>query len=590
MDGSGEVRSFRNERAATQSAPPPALPEDKLFGWSRNNVLRFDLIDFGIQFLLAPLAWRLHSGLPTWWFIGGSILWMVGIWFFVRYFRWRDRPRRERAKSDKNPYILARTDHGSATWAWHDELRANGLFCPDDKRAMLLGYWSDQRTDVAEWCRYPGDGHRLVCGTTGSGKFVSVIAPLLFAGAESSFIVFDVKNGEATNVTGPVRTGVGGAEVLDPFEITTGVQRGALNPLDILYAGDPLLIERANQLADALYLPSMSAGDSYWDEMSKGLLTALLIHVATAPDEPERNLGRVRRIIRQRLPNEVRASMSVNPVADGYVQDQVRALLHAQESGADKIEFYAIDGLEKNTRFLDLPSIQAVTAHSSFDPRVLRDKPSTLYIAVPADKIAIVSRWLRAVYVVLMEAMRDAPTTVPLHVVMDEFRQFGKFTRVAADMAVMRDLGVHFHLFVQSLAQLQALYGEGWQEFMGAATVKQLLGTNDHFTADQFSKLLGMTTVATSGTGHSHTTGGDWQRPTSSTSNSSSMSYAGRPLMTADELLTVRRDVLLTIISGMRPFMMGKTPYVSTPQMRELLGLPPLSAPELAALTARING
>lgn len=420
-----------------------------------------------------------------------------------------------------------------------------------------------------------GEGHRLVIGSPGSGKFTSIIAPLLLTADDASAVVFDVANGEAVKTTASHRSRLGQIIVLDPFGIS-GRGSGALNPLDLLAADSPYLLERANLLARAIFIPSGTKGeDSYYDDQARDALAALLIHVAVDPSEDgSRTLKRVREIIRKPWSNDLLRAMVKNNAAGGVVKDLALNLAAAAEAGAEKNNFYVQQTLRANTGFLDLPTIQEVTSRTTLQPASLRERIGTLYVVIPEHQLEVVGRWLRLVYAVVMEEMRKSEQAgrVPLHVILDEFPSLGSFTRVAEDMARVRKFGVHMHVIAQSLAQLHKLYGDGWEIFAASAKFQQLLATNDLFTADYFSKRMGTTTRKTTSVNESRGVNN------SGSSRSVTTSTETVPLMPPDEIGRLHRDFTLCLVEGESPYRLRKWHYYDDQFLMGRADKPKLSA------------
>ena len=112
-------------------------------------------------------------------------------------------------------------------------------------------------------------------------------------------------------------------------------------------------------------------------------------------------------------------------------------------------------------------------------------------------------------------------------------------------MAEGRGYGVKMWPILQDLNQLKDTYKDGWQTFIGNARVVQFFGTADVFTAEYVSKMLGKTTVISSG----------------SSGERESTSEAARPLMTPDEVIHMGMDEELLFVRGVRPIRAQKLPY-----------------------------
>lgn len=425
------------------------------------------------------------------------------------------------------------------------------------------------------------EGHRLVVGPPGSGKFTSAIAPLLLAADADSVLVFDVANGEAAKKTSGHRASLGPVAVLDPFGLS-GAASSAYNPLDLLRADDPALLSKARRLTDAiLLLQSTSGTDSYFNGQATNFMAALLIHVATSPEEEgRRTLQRVREIVRRPFtPDKETAAdfrealkagdwdaaerlwpngllldaMKSNMILGGIVRDEAENIT-ASEGG--KNAFFIQQTMRENTSFLDLPELQRVTARTDFDPLELRRRVSTLYVVVPEYELHNVNRWLRLLYASIMEQMRvvgESGTATRLHVVLDEFPALGRFDRVKKDMALVRKWGINMHVIVQSLEQLDEIYGRGWQGILGVSMYRLLLGANDLATARFFSDSLGRTTRAASSSTHNRAHAGG--------SQSVSRSWQAEPLMPIEEIMQLDRAQSIVLVEGHRPLILRKWHY-----------------------------
>jgi len=435
---------------------------------------------------------------------------------------------------------------------------AAGDFVPGDpRRGVYLGQ---------------GEGHRLIIGPPGSGKFTSVIAPLLLTADRDSAIVFDVANGEAARQTGRHRASLGPIFLLDPF-LLGGAGTHRLNPLDILSADDPSILTKARRLADALMIFGDQGGESqYWNDQATNLMVALLLYVATDPsEEGNRTLKRVRQIIRQPLnppvnPDDpwdngsVLAAMRECRIADNYVRDEVASLTQAE---AERNTMYVQLTLKANTAFLDLPEVQNVTSATTIDLSALRREVATLYVVVPEYELATVARWLRLLYSVVMEQMRliaDAGNARRLHVIMDEFPALGRFPRVKSDMALTRKWGINFHVAVQSLEQLQAIYRDGWQEFCGVSMYQQVLGANDLTTAKYVSDRLGTTTRPTTSESHDRRHAGG--------SRGQTRSWQEAPLMAPHQVTQMARERCVVLVEGSDPLSLRKWHYFEDPYLQ----------------------
>ena len=413
-----------------------------------------------------------------------------------------------------------------------------------------------------------GEGHRLIVGPTGAGKFWAAICPMLLTADKASVIVYDVAGGEAARATGKHREGLGPVLILDPYRLASD-GTGALNPMELLGKDDAGILSRAQALAGAVMMAKRTGGNNdYWIGQAEDFLVALLIHVWTSPHETNRTLARIREIIRRPIdPQEgesvgeptfpVLESMRINPAAGFYVRDAAENVVEDELKTHGRNNFYVRQTLRENTSFLDDPNVQRATARTTVDLRALREGISTLYVVAPASQLRQLGRWLRLVYSVVIPAMQrpidaarhDAGQGTPLHVILDEFAAFGRFDRVIDDMATVRKFGIQYHLAVQKLSQLKGLYGDNWETLI--PRYLHVLGSDENTTAAFVSERIGTTVRDRTSTGQS--------RQASGGSQSVNVAPHTERFLEAHQINGMEDDRCIAIIQGLqRPLQLRK--------------------------------
>jgi type IV secretion system protein VirD4 len=414
-----------------------------------------------------------------------------------------------RAWEEANPYRLASDVHGSARFAWVTDLVRWGMFDASwgDGQGYPLGC-SDFVTDgglrTGGVIRWPHEGHRLVVGAPGSGKFTSVVAPMLLSQTAQSTIVIDPKDGEALLHTLRWRGRSGDVGVLSAEDTRDAFEAMglpglflSLNPLDGLRADDPDLVMQAKRLSDALIV-RVDPKHRHWDEISHRWLTATLLHVATWPNEEHRTLMRVQELVADGWPDEDLFAMLSNGAGSGIIQRAAREIEQNQEVDGEGSRLFmdVRSSLMNALQFLDAPGVRASVAESNFDPAALRQyaRPITIYIVLKRENIDVHAAWLRVMYTSLVDRVARVPGR-EVALIVDEFAALKRFDRIPQDLATLRGAGFRLHLIVQDLNQLNGLYKESWQSIVGNCAVRQFLGVNDLFTAEYVEKLLGPTTA-----------------------------------------------------------------------------------------------
>lgn len=478
------------------------------------------------------------------------------------------------------------TTLGSARWASLDDLwRAKLLETTADTSGFRLGRFlvAGRRAkdpESAYRVRYAKDRHLLTVAPTRAGKGVSSIIPNLLT-HPGSIVVIDPK-GENAMTTAKQRTAMGQkVHVIDPWGIaygTLGVAPARFNPMDWLTAGGEDITENAMMLADALVV-STTGDDRFWDEEAKALLTGLLIHVATAPEEKgHRHLPRVRDLLgfgREAMDGLLETmTQSPHPV--------VRATGHRTLSKDDRTRANVMASAQSHTHFLDAPALRANLEASDVDFGTLKRKPQSVFLVLPADRLHTFSRWLR---LVIQQAITVNARNVaekpqhPILFMLDEMAALGRLTMVEQAYGLMAGFGMQLWGIVQDLSQLEKLYEKGWQTFVANSGVLQYFGSRDLKTAEYFSRLCGITTVKTfsSQIGQSVSDTVSWTARefgggshTSGTSSSGTIGQSARALVTPDELMTMPPDSQLLIVERLPPIYATRINWRTDPVLKTL--------------------
>ena len=422
------------------------------------------------------------------------------------------------------------------------------------------------------------DTHAVTIAGNRSGKGRSSIIPTLLSYAGSA-LVPDVK-GELATITASARVAAGHAvSIADPFDIVRGPARrwrARFNPLSILKAGSPTLIEDVGLIADALVVPG-NTQDPHWDESARALIEGVVLFVATDQlFDGQRTLAMVRDL----LAGQARAGgqtgmdvlaeqMRANNARDLYVR---QAIIDAAEDFFDKPDEErgsVLSNTRRHLRFLSYPQIRANVSGNDFDLSDLKPtnggKPATIYLCLPAMRMGTCNRWFR-LFVNLalaeMEKVQIKPNP-PVLFCLDEFPVLGHMQALENAAGQVAGFGVKLWIIIQDIGQLKALYKERWQTFIGNAGLLQMFGLNDLDTLEWISKRLGTTSLIVRN--KSEVSDRD---ATSSGRLGASWSLQTQPLMTIDELAQLfgRFDPLcrqLVIVSGFDPIVLQRVNYDS---------------------------
>jgi type IV secretion system protein VirD4 len=419
--------------------------------------------------------------------------------------------------------------------------------------------------------RYNEPAHLLTLAPTRSGKGVGVIIPNLLT-ADRSVICIDPK-GENARITSRARSAFGPVFVLDPFEVS-GQTAAAFNPLAHLEAGSLDLAEDVALVAEALvYDPPGQVGEAHWNEEAKALIAGILMHIVTSRQASERSLGLLRDLLTttpQRFEAQLR-EMQESAAAGGLVARAANRHL----SKSDREAAGVLSSAQRHTHFLDSPRMVEVLRRTDFTFAELRDGVATVFLVLPPDRLATHARWLRLLVTQALAELARAPragNAVGGRVLflLDEFAALGRLEPIERAYGLMAGYGVQLWAILQDMHQLKSLYGERAGTFLANAGVTQVFNVGDIETATWVSRTLGVETTAFYTTGTSSSTSSSLKGGSSNEGSSSTLNFAKRDLMNADEVLGMNRDQLLLLRPGHRPIAPNKVRYYEDPEFRGL--------------------
>lgn len=395
---------------------------------------------------------------------------------------------------------------------------------------------------------------------------------------QGSALITDPK-GENYAVTATWRRRAGhDVFALDPFGIVG--QHASYNPLDLVDISSADAVDDARMLADMLVLSEgKEAGDqSFWNEEARGLLTGLVLHVASDPRPEVRTLTEVRDLLTQ-PPDSFRTlltKMSESEAAEGLV---ARAAARTLQK-ADRERSGVISTAQSHTHFLDSPRMQRILGSSSFDFGTLKREPTSVYLVLPTERIDSYSRWLRlmiACGLLAVTRTRGQPRE-PVLFLLDEFAHLRRMQPVQRDIGLAGGYGVRFWLVLQDLSQLRSTYGDTWTTFLANVDLLQAFGASDWETAEYLSKMTGDATIPVS-TENQSTGVSRGRNPHRQQGAGWSTAETGRRLLFADEVRRLPRDHQLLFIKGLAPLLTERINYLSDPTLATRAEPNPLYAP-----------
>lgn|GEM_PF-2346923 len=323
------------------------------------------------------------------------------------------------------------------------------------------------------------EGHVLVVGGTGTGKSRGVVIPSLLRW-KGSALVIDIK-GELSRITSNRR------KMFGPIYI--------FNPEGEGDCYDPIAqcrtIDDAQDLARIL-IPVPATGDPFWAQSAQAILAAFVFEGA----------------IEKRTLSEIAEKLCITPIEELIEHcknskiREVRLLASITYELPDK----TLGGVmgELKSKLLTIATdrnICKATSQSDWSPESL-EEGATIYLRVPEHLIeqykdiltVIISQTLRHL------SKREDYKQPPVLIAIDELPRLSRIYGLTQALATLRSRNVHILGIIQSMAQLDKIYGiEERKVIADNCRFKLVLSATDPETQRYFSDLAGQKTVMSKG-------------------------------------------------------------------------------------------
>jgi type IV secretion system protein VirD4 len=382
--------------------------------------------------------------------------------------------------------------------AWADASELSGKFAYD-RAGLFLGFRNGQGVG------WKDDRHVVTVAGSRAGKGVSLMIPNLLL-YEGSMLTIDPK-GELTRITGRAREQKGQKRyVLDPFGENGRYPSNSFNPLAELDAQLPSVVDDAALLADALI--QTNERDPHWTDSAKRLIKALILYLVNRGDSEAAHLGTMRDLLMLRHPAVKRAATyasvseeealfrlltTAGDAMGGVILGEAKAFQQLHQRS--EREFGSILSTARTqTEFLDSMALRAIYQKSDFRLRDLKREDVTLYICLPAMRMATHANWLRVLITQALIAFEGEPARAgkpPVLVVLEEFPILGYMRSLEAAAGQIAGFGVKLWAVIQDLTQIKKLYRQSWETFFGNAGVLTFFGNTDLTTLNYVSSKLG---------------------------------------------------------------------------------------------------
>lgn len=407
---------------------------------------------------------------------------------------------------------------------------------------------------------YSGNAHLLTVAPARQGKGTSVVIPNLLHYAGSVFVT-DPK-GELAAVTAKHRRERFGHKViyLNPWGLH-GLPRHRFNPLQPLIemVADP---RRHGELGDAArslalqLIPEPAGGDKnqFFRDAARNLLEGLLLHLATRGRPQKCTLPELWLIVKSTdLLEMTFRDMARSNALDGVIAAYGQEFLNLFEEGARQFADFRTGASNALQIFRPGGQLADAVSGSDVDLGELKKQGTTVYVMIPAERIADFGVWLALVTKHAINAVASAGGQERVLFLLDEFANMGRIAGLAEALTLLPGYGVRVWAIVQDLSHLVQVYGrETTNIILSQSEVKQFFAVQDMDLAARLSRLLGERSIIT----RSYNLG-----QTAEDDVATSVSERGVPLLLPQEIMGLREDRQLLFVKSAPPVLGEKVRY-----------------------------
>jgi type IV secretion system protein VirD4 len=470
--------------------------------------------------------------------------------------------------------------HGRARFAGLMELASRG-FLRSGEDGIVVGRMHGRLL------RLPGQQFVILAAPTRSGKGVGVVIPNLLDYRESA-VVLDIKQ-ENFDLTSGWRRSIGhDVYLFNPFAEDRRTHRW--NPLTYISPDPATRISDIQAIAAMLY-PDGDDKDRFWCSQARNAFVAFTLYLFETRDAASRDrspgdgpphptLGAVLRLA-SGDGSELKTYLQ-GLVRDPAISADTRTAFSGLLSQAD-VTFASIIGTfrEPLNAWLN-PVLDAATSGDDFRLDEVRRRRMTIYVGIQPNKLAESRLVLNLFFSQLINVnTRDLPQNDPglrhqCLLLMDEFTSIGRVDIISRAVAYMAGYNLRLLPIIQSMAQLEAVYGKELSRTIITNHALQIIfAPREQQDANDYSEMLGYRTIMRRARTRSH---GDGKH------RSDNEVLEKRALMLPQELKAMGPEKQILLYEGLaNPVLCRKIRYYRdgyfTRRLRPKVEVAPLQVP-----------
>lgn len=438
--------------------------------------------------------------------------------------------------------------HGDARFARRGELARHELL-KSNGNGIVIGRVG------RDLIRLGGARHALLAAPTRSGKGVGAVIPNLLV-FEGSMVVLDIKQ-EAFDLTSGWRAQLGPVYLFNPF--AEDLRTHCWNPLSYVSRRASFRITDLQAIAAILYEDDPNR-DGFWANQARNAFLAASLFLFERWEDMARQgapemlnqyptLGNVYRLFSGdgRDLKEYLKGLA----ASSFLSEDTRTAFSNLLALADQTFASVIGSFQEPLHIFLNPILDRATSRDDFLLTDLRRKRMSVYVGIAPNKLAEARKVINLFFSqVINQNVQQLPEKNPelkhqCLLLLDEFTALGRVDIIASAISYLAGYNVRILTVIQSLSQLDAVYGPDLARSLVTNHACQVIYTpREQRDANEYSEMLGYTTVRKRN--RSRSNGGRGQ--------GSSVSYAEveekRALMLPQELKALDQEQQIIFVEG----------------------------------------
>ncbi|HLM52176.1 MAG TPA: type IV secretory system conjugative DNA transfer family protein [Pseudoxanthomonas sp.] len=456
-----------------------------------------------------PLAWNTYYGyykaldIPAWAQYAGKIKMAGAVGFGLPLLAWAGLL-----------IPLLRNGSGSgdnARFAHSGDLHKAGLL-KNEPTGIVVGRFGGKLMKVGQ------SRHVLLASPTRSGKGVGVVIPNLLE-YKGSVVVLDVKR-EAFDITGGYRATLGPVYLFDPF--TDDLCTHQWNPLSYVSLESHKRDTDLQGIAGCLYRQE-GGQDPFWANMSRETFVTLCHYLFDRYQtfrelgEAYPTIGKIYRLLSGEgmEPKETKQEFFKRLATENFLSAKAKLGLGNLASLADQTFSSVIATTQSPIALFGNPVVDAATSGNSFWLHDLRRTVQSVYVGVPPSKLVEAKNVLNLFFEQAIKLngsvlpQQDETLKQQCLFLLDEFTALGRVDIVPTAVGWLAGYGVRILCVIQSVSQLEAVYGAETARSMVTNLGCQIIfAPREQRDAEEFSNMLGEKIVRRRQRTQSHGGGG----------------------------------------------------------------------------------